>query len=256
MTLADQIRTHVIERHLRPARECGARDIELRAGDIHHELRLSARMPAVCSALGGAKLGVEAQVTLTRRTGPAQGANVWFTYAFESGALPSRNAAVSRSPATANRQPPLRSAATARTEPDLPGALVLVACTKSKQHRAAPARALYTSTFFVRARSWIARRGADWRILSAEHGLLAPDAAIAPYELTLNRLGIAERRRWAERVLADLAPLATRYPGVVFLAGQRYREFLIPALEAQGVVCTAPMAHLAQGEQLAWLGAP
>lgn len=69
-------------------------------------------------------------------------------------------------------------------------------------------------------------------------------------------LGVADRRRWAERVLADLAPLAAGYPGVVFLAGQRYREFLVPALEAQGIMCSAPMARLAQGEQLAWLGQP
>jgi hypothetical protein len=67
-------------------------------------------------------------------------------------------------------------------------------------------------------------------------------------------MGVAERRCWARRVLADLAPLAKRYPGIVFLAGQRYREFLLPALEAEGISCTAPLAHLAQGEQLAWLG--
>lgn len=52
-----------------------------------------------------------------------------------------------------------------------------------------------------------------------------------------------------------IAPrLRIPYPRVLFLAGQCYREFLMPALEADGIIVEAPMAHLTQGRQLEWLG--
>lgn len=256
MKLSERIRSHVIERHLRPAQERGVRLIDLRAGDIHSELHLSARLPAVCGAMGGAKLCEEAKVRLTSRMGPIEGANVWFSYALADGELGPRQAARPASSAV-NDQPNIaRTVMATQGAPDLLGALVLVSCTKSKRSQPTPARDLYCSTFFDRARRWIERRGAHWRILSAEHGLVDPDALIAPYDRTLTNMTIAQRRRWAARILDDLAPLAKAYPGIVFLAGQRYREFLMPALEAHGIACAAPMAHLAQGEQLAWLGRP
>jgi hypothetical protein len=85
------------------------------------------------------------------------------------------------------------------------------------------------------------------------HGLVTPDAKIAPYEYTLNTVGIAERKAWATRVLDKLLPeMAGEKRGVMF-AGQRYREFLVEPLRKRGIKVEVPMANLARGEQLAWL---
>jgi hypothetical protein len=41
---------------------------------------------------------------------------------------------------------------------------------------------------------------------------------------------------------------------VVFLAGERYREFLARHLASRGVEVSVPMEGLRIGEQLSWLG--
>ena len=80
---SDEIREHVIRRHIEPARIAGDKEITLRAGDIHRELGYAARMPAVCSVLGSNRLEREAHVKRTRREGPENGSNAMFTYSIE-----------------------------------------------------------------------------------------------------------------------------------------------------------------------------
>jgi hypothetical protein len=136
---------------------------------------------------------------------------------------------------------------------DLRNALALVSCVKSKRAHPAPARDLYTSPLFTMARDLIESQAAKWRVLSALYGLVDPDAIIDPYDRTLKRMGIAERRAWANKVLTDLLPLAETFGRVVFFAGERYREFLTEPIERRGVSVEVPMEGLRQGEQLAWL---
>jgi hypothetical protein len=93
----------------------------------------------------------------------------------------------------------------------------------------------------------------QWYILSAEHGLLRPDAIIAPYNKTLNEMPLAERRMWADKVLNTLATLLAAGDEVIILAGKRYREFVIPQIEARGVRVSVPMKGLGIGEQKHWL---
>ena len=70
----------------------------------------------------------------------------------------------------------------------------------------APARSLYTSAWFQKARDLVEASGARWFVLSSCYGLVAPETEIAPYEYTLNTLGVAERRLWAAKVLDELVP--------------------------------------------------
>lgn len=133
------------------------------------------------------------------------------------------------------------------------GAIFLVSCVKSKRAHQASARDLYTSTLFQGSRRLSERLAKRWYILSAKYGLVEPSQVIEPYELTLNRLGIAERRKWAEIVVDRLMTHEPDLAHVAFLAGQRYREFVIPALSSKGIAIDVPMMHLRQGEQLAWL---
>lgn len=137
---------------------------------------------------------------------------------------------------------------------DLSDAVTLLSCVKSKLPHRAPARLLYCSQWFCKARDLVERRNARWLILSALYGLVEPDQAIEPYELTLNSLGVSARHVWADRVLQELLPKLQDSKRVVFFAGTRYREFLVPTLQRQGLTIEVPMEGLTQGRQLAWLG--
>jgi uncharacterized protein DUF6884 len=116
-----------------------------------------------------------------------------------------------------------------------------------------PARSLYVSDWFLKARCYTEASGCCWFILSAEHGLVEPDRVIAPYERTLNTMPIAERRAWGNRVSEQLDAVVPSLSHVVFLAGARYRDFLVPILTGRGVTVSVPMAGLRIGEQLRWL---
>ena len=132
---------------------------------------------------------------------------------------------------------------------DLTDAVVLVSCVSQKLSEPAPARLLYRSQWFTKVRALVETRKADWLILSALYGEVAPDTCIAPYEKTLNSAGVAERRAWAEKVRRQLAPSVIGRRRVVILAGQRYREFLVPALLNDGYQVDVPMANLRIAER-------
>ena len=132
--------------------------------------------------------------------------------------------------------------------------IFLVSCVALKAEGPARAADLYRSVWFRKARAYVESHGDDWWILSAKYGLTEPTRVVAPYEQTLNTMPVAERRTWSEQVLRDLRPHLADSSTVVFLAGLRYREFLVPALEAIGILVDIPMEGLRIGEQLSWLG--
>jgi len=139
--------------------------------------------------------------------------------------------------------------------PNLADALVLVSCVGQKLGEPAPARLLYRSEWFKKVRRLVDAQRADWFVLSAQYGVVAPDALIDPYEKTLNTMRASDRRDWAEYVYRQLAPFLTGPRRVVIFAGQRYRERLVPTLQGNGHAVEVPLAGLRIGEQLAWLGA-
>lgn len=128
----------------------------------------------------------------------------------------------------------------------------LVACVGLKLDAPAPARDLYTSPWFLKARA-LAEHNGDWLILSAEHRVVRPWQRIEPYDRTLGTMGAASRRLWAVNVLDDLLPLFDSGDTAVILAGVLYREYLIDTLKRRGVRVEVPMRGLGIGEQLHWL---
>jgi hypothetical protein len=143
--------------------------------------------------------------------------------------------------------------------------LTLVACVAKKLPHAAPARDLYCSPWFRLARA-VAEASGEWRILSAEHGLLDPAQVVAPYEKSLRGMTAAERKEWGRQTLVALFRLldppredATAHGfnvygrRVVFLAGEIYAGPLADALGYQGASVETPLAHLGIGQQLRWL---
>ena len=116
-----------------------------------------------------------------------------------------------------------------------------------------PARDLYCSAWFQKARAFVERECAEWFILSAKYGLVEPDQVIEPYNETLNDKTVEERREWSRKVVQELRPRCPAGTSVVFLAGEKDREFLAPALVKRGCRVEVPMEGLAIGEQLRWL---
>jgi hypothetical protein len=129
----------------------------------------------------------------------------------------------------------------------------LLSCVKKKRLVPTPAKDLYTSDWFTKARHFVDLKGCLWFILSAEYGLVDPDQIIAPYEKTLKSMPVGERRQWAQKVIRQMDEKIPSPSCVVFLAGKRYREFLLNHLRSNNIAVEVPMQGLKIGEQLRWL---
>jgi hypothetical protein len=81
MELVEKIREYVSRNYIEPARKEGIKKITIRAGDIHKEMKLFQRMPAVCSALK-TKINKMYDIEIINIVEPpsGQGANVYVTY--------------------------------------------------------------------------------------------------------------------------------------------------------------------------------
>ena len=78
-SLAEKIREHVIDAFIEPARRAGLQSVSVCAGDVHADLRLRSRMPAVCSALDTSMFRMQNGVSVIRRVGPPQSSTTtWF----------------------------------------------------------------------------------------------------------------------------------------------------------------------------------
>lgn len=124
--------------------------------------------------------------------------------------------------------------------------LYLVSCVKMKLGLPAPARELYQSLWFRAARTFVEKQNASWKILSALHGLVDPEQIVKPYEVTLNKMAIDDRRFWA-RMTAQQIAIQIEPRHVTFLAGKNYREFLSAAGEAGLYVGRARLPGSASG---------
>ncbi len=131
--------------------------------------------------------------------------------------------------------------------------VALVSCVKSKRSVPTPAGDLYTSTLFLGLRRYAEANADRWYILSAKHGLLDPSEVVAPYEQTLNKMPASARRDWAEEVNSELARVLPADAEVIVLAGERYREGVVPFLRRRGHGVSVPLEGLPFGKQLQFL---
>jgi len=135
----------------------------------------------------------------------------------------------------------------------VPRKIALVSCASRKIGFETTAETLYSSDLFRKASRLAEKRFDHWYILSAKHGLLAPQELVEPYDETLNKMSIEERKAWAEKVSGSLKKILRDGDEIFFFAGLRYREFLEPSLRALGHVARTPATGLSIGRQLQWL---
>lgn len=131
--------------------------------------------------------------------------------------------------------------------------VAFISCVKTNADQAMPAKDLYISPWFRMARAYAEQNADRWFVLSAGAGLLHPDRVIAPYELTLNGLGVKLRKHWAGMVRRQLERECVGGTRAVVLAGINYREFLIPTFKLVFGNVDVPMRGLMMGQQLSWL---
>ncbi|HTT83297.1 MAG TPA: hypothetical protein VMF67_07435 [Rhizomicrobium sp.] len=246
-SVADLIRNFLVRRYVQSARAQGTDVISIRAGDVHKEIGFVNRMPLICSVLDGKRFREENGLELIDRNGPRQGSTVTFRFRLTN------RESVRRPPSTAIKQTSAVATPLRASDQRCADTICLVSCVSKKRTFPEAAKNLYVSDWFRKARAFVERKGYRWYVLSAEYGLVAPDAVIAPYERTLNTMSIQERRVWAERVLAALFSSVPDLKSVVILAGSRYREFIADALRDRRVQIDIPMEGLRIGEQLSWL---
>jgi hypothetical protein len=131
--------------------------------------------------------------------------------------------------------------------------VVLLSCVKSKRSHRCKAGETYTSPLFRKMMDYAqSLKPKNIFILSAKYGLLRLDEMIEPYEQTLKNMKSADKRLWAQGVLAELRKHCDcDADNFVFLAGAPYRENLVPHLKRYEV----PMEGLAFGKQLQRLDA-
>ncbi len=132
--------------------------------------------------------------------------------------------------------------------------LYLVSCVNKKAPSPRRAKNLYISPWFSKAKTYVESTQQRWLILSAKYGLVEPNRKINPYDKSMNSMPTIERQEWAEDVFKELRLHIADIDAIYFLAGQRYREFLVPKLrDCDDLNVCVPMEGLRIGEQLRWL---
>jgi cytoplasmic iron level regulating protein YaaA (DUF328/UPF0246 family) len=126
--------------------------------------------------------------------------------------------------------------------------IILISCVSKKHTQKSRARELYISALFKKNLQYALRQDPDQIfILSAKYGLVMLDEEIEPYNLTLNTMSAPEIKRWAEQVLQQLlAHTDVENDLFIFLAGAKYRKYLIPHLTHVQI----PFEGLTIGRQL------
>ena len=121
----------------------------------------------------------------------------------------------------------------------------------------AAAKDLYSSARFRKARAYAESLGDPWFILSAEHGLVAPDEWLAPYERYLPDTPREYRRVWGEWVVVRLDLLLGGLAGTVveLHAGESYVQPILAALKRRGAVVERPLQGLTSGRWQGWYDA-
>ena len=106
---------------------------------------------------------------------------------------------------------------------------VFLSCTKEKENKRCKAREMYMpSSLFSKSYEYAKSLNPDKiYILSAKHHLLPLSREIAPYNVTLNNVGVEERKEWTEEVLKQMKKAGIDFNAkTYFFCGENYIEFL------------------------------
>ena len=129
--------------------------------------------------------------------------------------------------------------------------IILISCVSKKGIKKAKAEKLYQSALFVKSLVCAKSLKHDSiYILSAKHHVLALDAEIEPYNLTLNTMNKQERTAWGNEVITQLKKVANvGKDKFIILAGKNYLTPIKAALKH----IETPLEGMKIGERLQFL---
>lgn len=132
--------------------------------------------------------------------------------------------------------------------------IVLIACVKTKLLQAAAAKDLFISSLFRKERAYAESTGVPWYILSSEHGLIAPEQWVEPYDRYLGDESTTYREAWGSKVVVDLELIEGPLQGKVIEihAGAPYFDAIRAGLQFRGAIISDPLRGLRFGERLRW----
>lgn len=124
----------------------------------------------------------------------------------------------------------------------------LVPCAKKKRDQKCAAKDLYISPLWRSLYGYTQQRCDATYILSAKYGLVADTAIIEPYDKTLLKASVTERKEWSDMVLKQMRDEGFDFENDYFvcMAGKRYRQYIAPHLQHLEI----PNEHLNMYEQL------
>ena len=125
---------------------------------------------------------------------------------------------------------------------DETGRVVLVGSSGAVAGSPRPARELFESDGFARAREHALRSGRRWFVLSAKHGLLDPHDVVGPFDVLFGDQPAGYRAAWAEWVVVQLAD-RVRLPGttVEVHGGVDFAQALKAPLARRGARTEIPL---------------
>lgn len=86
--------------------------------------------------------------------------------------------------------------------------------------------------------------------MSAKYGLLEPNDLIKPYELTLNKMSVDERKKWTEKVITQLKSKNVSFnQKAIFLCGNKYNQFL----KNKFIEYETPLSNMGFGYQIQYM---
>jgi len=120
------------------------------------------------------------------------------------------------------------------------------------------ARDLFSvSPWFFAAREYAIAFG--WRyyiLMPDQYGIAHPRALIKPYSNTMTDFSKEQRREWADVVLRELGYMfKPETHSFTIIAGQLYRQFLVPGLRQRGFAVDTPTRGMRIEDQTTWLSA-
>jgi len=129
--------------------------------------------------------------------------------------------------------------------------IVLISCVSQKLNHSDYAEKLYTSSLFKKSLAYAkSLKPNKIFILSAKYGLVNLNDKKEPYDVTLNKMTVEERKKWAKKVICQLNKTCNlNEDHFIILAGKKYREFLVKHLKSYCI----PMNGLTIGKQLNFL---
>lgn len=129
--------------------------------------------------------------------------------------------------------------------------IVLISCVSMKLDTKAEAKDLYVSPLFKMNLAYARLlKPRKIYILSARYGLVDLEEEIEPYDQTLNTMKMGQVKDWALDVIEQMqGKISFQNDEIIFLAGERYRKFLLPLCRNAQV----PLEGLGIGKQLGWL---